>query len=488
MIGLKTIGVYLPRLRLSRRAACDAMGWLQPGIYGAGRGERSMANWDEDALTMAVEAGRRALSLTQKDQPEALIFASTTAPFAERLNASIAVAALGLPDNIEASDVSGSRRSGLSALRQALRAVKSGDARSAMVVAGELRPADAASAVTLRQGDAGAAVVVGSGDDVVAQLIGDASSTQDFVDSYRATGNAHEKHWEDRWIREEGYQKLVAPVLSRLFAKADIDPATINHVIFPCPYRGVAEKIIAEAGLKPDSLIDHLDDRCGDTGAVHPLLLLGSWLETAMPGERVMVIGFAQGCDAMVLEATSALPTNRPSRPLSVELANRIEEKNYLKFMVFRGLVPTISLSGERFTSISAAYRDRDFLNRLIGMQCSKSGQVFFGPEAKFKSTNSNNIFVRKSFADSKACILLWSADYIMESIDPPASAGVIAFEEGGKLSVDFTDVEANQLAVGLPVEMVFRISNVEPKTGLRRYFWKARPVSVLSVSASGER
>lgn len=447
-----------------------------------------MANWDEDALTMAVEAGRRALASVKANQPEALILASTTSPFAERLNASIAVAALGLPDMIEASDASGSRRSGLAALRQALRAVKSGDAASAMVVAGELRPADAASAVTLRQGDAGAAAIVGSGDGVVARLIGDASSSQDFVDSYRATGITQEKHWEDRWIREEGYLKLVGPVLARLFAKADIDPATIDHVIFPCPYRGVAEKVIAEAGLNADSLIDHLDDRCGDTGAVHPLLLLGGWLDTAMPGNRVLVIGFAQGCDAMVFEATSALPANRPARSLSSELTQRVEEKNYLKFMIFRGLVPTISLSGERFTSISAAYRDRDFLNRLVGAHCEKTGEVFFGPEANFKSQHSNNVFVRKSFADSKARVLLWSSDYIMESIDPPASAGVVAFAEGGKLSVDFTDVEMHQLAADLPVEMVFRISNVEPKTGLRRYFWKARPVDVPSAPASGER
>jgi 3-hydroxy-3-methylglutaryl CoA synthase/uncharacterized OB-fold protein len=488
MVGIKRIGAYVPRLRLSRRAACDAMGWIQPGIYGAGRGERAMANWDEDALTMAVEAGRRALSGATSHQPGALIFASTTAPFAERLNASIAAAALGLPEALEASDVSGSRRSGLVALRQALRMVKSGDVASAMVVAGEMRPADAVSAVTLRQGDAGAAVLVGSGDDVVATVIGNESTSQDFVDSYRATGSAHENHWEDRWIREEGYQKLVGPVLDRLFAKAKIDPASISHVVFPCPYRGVAEKVIAGAGLKADCLVDHLDNQCGDTGAVHPLLLLGGWLETAMPGQRVLVIGFAQGCDAMVFEATPAVATHRPSRPLSVELGQRIEEKNYLKFMVFRGLVPTLSLSGERFTSISAAYRDRDFLNRLTGLHCEKSGETFFGTGAAFKATHSNSKMVRKSFADSKARILIWSADYIMESIDPPASAGVVIFEEGGKLSVDFTDFEPNQLASDLPVEMVFRISNTEPKTGLRRYFWKARPVTVSASLASGEK
>jgi 3-hydroxy-3-methylglutaryl CoA synthase/uncharacterized OB-fold protein len=488
MIGIKTAGLYVPRLRLARRAAADSMGWLQPGIYGAAKGERAMANWDEDALTMAVEAGRRALADAAGEIPISLTFASTTAPYAERLNASIASAALGLPDSIETADLSGSRRSGLAALRQSMRAVKCGDVASALVVAGELRPADAGSAVTLRQADAGAAVLIGSGADVIATLVGDAASSQDFVDSYRATGMAHEKHWEDRWIREEGYEKLVTPVLAQLFAQSKIDPANIDAVIFPCPYRGIAEKVVTKAGVKADILVDHLDERCGDAGAVQPLLLLAGWLDTAQPGARVLVISFAQGVDAMVFEATPAIVQRRPSRTLSVELEQRIAEKNYLKFLVFRGLIPSLGLSGERFTSISAAYRDRAFLNRLTGSYCAETGQVFFGPEADFKVAHSNNSFVRKSFADSKAHILLWSADYLTESLDPPASAGVVVFEEGGKLSVDFTDITSDQLVAGLPVEMVFRISNTEPKTGLRRYFWKARPIAAPSPAAAGDK
>ena len=53
MTGLSSIGVYLPRPRLERSKIAAAWGTRQPA------GERTVANYDEDALTMAVEAAHQ---------------------------------------------------------------------------------------------------------------------------------------------------------------------------------------------------------------------------------------------------------------------------------------------------------------------------------------------------------------------------------------------------------------------------------------------
>ena len=58
MVGITAWGAYAPRLRLSRKAVTAANAWIAPNLVGKGKGERAMANWDEDALTMAVEAAR----------------------------------------------------------------------------------------------------------------------------------------------------------------------------------------------------------------------------------------------------------------------------------------------------------------------------------------------------------------------------------------------------------------------------------------------
>ena len=60
--GIQGFGAYLPRLRLERAAIVDAMGWAAGLRAGKAQGARSYCNWDEDALTMAVEAARDCLA------------------------------------------------------------------------------------------------------------------------------------------------------------------------------------------------------------------------------------------------------------------------------------------------------------------------------------------------------------------------------------------------------------------------------------------
>ena len=73
--GILSYGAYIPRLRLSRRAIADANGWLNPALKAQGKGERAICNWDEDPVTMAVEAARDALAGIDRADVEALRFA-----------------------------------------------------------------------------------------------------------------------------------------------------------------------------------------------------------------------------------------------------------------------------------------------------------------------------------------------------------------------------------------------------------------------------
>jgi 3-hydroxy-3-methylglutaryl CoA synthase len=102
MTGITSYGAYIPRLRLQRKAIAQANAWFAPGLMGAAKGERSMANWDEDAVTMAVEAARDCLPAQDPIQDRAFVdglyFASTTMPFSDRQNAGIIAGALSLKE------------------------------------------------------------------------------------------------------------------------------------------------------------------------------------------------------------------------------------------------------------------------------------------------------------------------------------------------------------------------------------------------------
>src|SRR3546814_2596379 len=82
--GITRFGAYVPRLRIDRAVIAEAHGWMAPGLKGQAKGKRAFASWDEDAVTMAVEAGRDCLDAGSLSEYEALVLASTNLPYTDR--------------------------------------------------------------------------------------------------------------------------------------------------------------------------------------------------------------------------------------------------------------------------------------------------------------------------------------------------------------------------------------------------------------------
>ena len=111
--GILSFGAYVPPIRIPRKAIADGIGWAVPGIKGLAKGERSVANWDEDSITMAVEARRDCLRGIDVI-PQSLQLASTTLPFHDRSNSGVVADALSLGKAIRTEDIGGSRRAATS--------------------------------------------------------------------------------------------------------------------------------------------------------------------------------------------------------------------------------------------------------------------------------------------------------------------------------------------------------------------------------------
>jgi 3-hydroxy-3-methylglutaryl CoA synthase len=482
MIGIVGYGAYVPRLRLQRAAAAKAHAWLNPGLMGKAKGERSMANWDEDALTMAVEAARDCLGPgDDRSHVKALLLATTTAPFADRLNAGIVAAALTLERETHALDVTGSQKAGATALAQALCMAIGAPSSRTLVAAGEKRRARAASTQELDYGDAGAAMLVGGGADVIAEWIGGASTTADFVDHFRGEGEDFDYHWEERWIRDEGFGKLVAPTLSRALKSADLSGADVTHFILPCTYKGVAEGIAKRLEIKPEAVRDAFAATVGEAGCAHALFMLAHTLETAKPGDVIALAQFGQGCEALVFRVTENVAAFKPQRGVSGWLANRKEETNYMKFAVFNGLIEWergMRAEKDNKTALTTLYRYNDQILGLVGGRCRETGAVQFPRTRMSVAPNNPAVDTQEpyKFAERPAKVLTYSADHLTYSMSPPNHYGMIVFEGGGRILLDIADVEPGDVDAGLPVRMAFRVKEWDEKRGFTRYFWKAVP------------
>jgi hydroxymethylglutaryl-CoA synthase len=479
-VGILSFGAYVPRLRLQRAAIATANVWFSPGLRGMARGERAMANWDEDPVTMAVEAARDCLTGFDAASVAAISLASTTHPFDDRQNTSIAAGALNLRREVRSLDVGGSLRAATSALATALAGARGADG-PALLMAAEHRLAKAASPQEMHYGDGAAAVLLGAGQPV-ATLVGAHSETVDFVPQFRARDRAHDYAWEERWVRDEGYMKIVPRAVGALLKSAGTDPAAVSAFILPCTLSRVVPGVAKRIGIPESAVRDNLAAVCGDTGAAHPLLMLVHALEQARPGDLVVVVAFDSGADALLFRVTDAIASLPARHGVTGALARRKEETVYQKYLAFNNLITLehgMRAEVDKGTPLSALYRNRQMITGLIGGRCRNCGTVQY-PKGRYcvnpkcRALDSQD---DEPFAERPATVMSYTADLLTYCPDPPAYYGMIEFEGGGRMMVDFTDVDDGAVEVGTPMRMMFRIKDVDAARGFVRYFWKAAPV-----------
>jgi 3-hydroxy-3-methylglutaryl CoA synthase/NAD(P)-dependent dehydrogenase (short-subunit alcohol dehydrogenase family)/putative sterol carrier protein len=482
MTGIISYGGYIPRLRLDRMSVFQNIGWLVPAVIMVAQGERSFCNWDEDSVTMAVAASQDCLVGVDKSKVDGLYLASTTLPFADRLNASIVATALNLRDDILTADFTSSLKAGTSALVTALEAIKSGERRNILVTASDKREAKAASFYEMWYGDGAASILLGEGGDAIAEFKGAHSVSYDFVDHYRGAQKKFNYTWEERWVREEGYGKIIPEAINGLLAKLGISMDEVDKVIYPCFIKRQHATIAKIIGAAPDKVADNMHTVCGETGAAHPLVMLVRALEEAQPGERILVAGFGQGCDALYFKVTENIH-NLPDRTgTSGSLANGKPADNYLKYLKFRNLVVTetgIRAEAPNQTAMSTLWRKRKMILGLVGGKCTECGTPQF-PKMDICVNPDCGAFHSQEdyeFADRPATIKSFTGDMLAVSVDPPAIYGLVQFEGGGRFMADFTDCELDDLKIGNRIKMAFRIHHADEERGFTGYFWKAVPV-----------
>jgi len=455
--------------------------WVNSGLAKNSVSERSVAGWDEDVITMAVEASRDALTGFARHAFTGIYLGSTTAPFSDRLNSGVVAGALALNDRVAAQDTTGSQRAGTTALLAGLNAVAANGGYS-ICVASERRMSPAGSAQELTAGHGAAAVLVGPGSGV-ARLVAHASLTVDFVGSFRSSDREFDYEWEERWVREQGFGELVPRLVNRLLNEADIKPSTLTAFCLPCPLPRLDRAVAVRLGIPDASVRDNISDGCGNTGAAHSMVMLVDALEQASAGDRILVVGFGQGGDALLFEVTDAIREYRQRATGLRKWLRRRTRCSYSRYLGLHGLIKmdrSIRSEVDKGTALSAEYRHHDLTLSLTGGRCDECGtyqiprtRVCVKPECWAVDSQKPH-----SFAESAGHVVTWSCDRLTYSPDPPAYYGMIDFVGGGRLMMDFTDVGASGIEIGNPVRMVFRVKDIDHVRGYRRYFWKATPAA----------
>jgi hydroxymethylglutaryl-CoA synthase len=478
MVGIVSYGAYVPRYRITRKTISAAMGWFSAtGVPG----EKAVANYDEDAVTMAVAAGSDALTGTAGQIVEALYLATTTAPYKERQDAGIVAAALDLSADIRTADFADSSKAGTAALMAGCDAVKAGSANSVIVCASDCRVSKPGSFEEGNYGDGAAAFVLGDSG-VIASLGGSYSVTRDFMDRWRAENDRFVHASEDRWIRDEGYTKFIAQAISGLLKKYGLSAKDFARVVYPCLYVREHAAIGKSLGFKPEQIQPELLTTVGDSGAAHPLMMLAASLRDAKPGDKILVASYGNGSDALFFEATKDIATSGAKRDTKTYLALKRDLSSYEKYLAFRDLLTTEKgLRGETGpTQVTLVWRDRKVILALYGSKCRRCGTPQYPDQRICVNPDCGAVDEMEAyrFADKRGRLFSYTSDSLAFSVSPPEMYGVVDFDGGGRYLLDITDCDPDSLQINMPVEMTFRRRYTDEGHGIYGYFWKAKPVA----------
>lgn len=468
MRGILGHGAHLPHRRLDRTEITRFLG------AGGGRGTRTVASYDEDAITLAVEAARTARRGADAPvDPDALWWVSVTPPYVDRTNATIAHAALRLDGDVLAADAVGSARAGAAVARTALEG-----SGTVLLAAADLRTGLPGSADEATGGDAGAAVVIGDAADgpaLLAEYLGGASATHEFLDRWRVPGEARSRLWEEKF-GEVRYLPLGEQAWAEALKTAGLTAADVDRVVLTGPHARALRGLARRLGVADGAVVDDLAATVGWTGAAHPFLLLSGALDEASAGDLIALVSLADGADVLVFRVTEAGGAHRSARPLADQVTGGAAVP-YGKFLTWRGMLPVEPPRRPEPArpSSSAAARTDEWKYGFVGSRDRSTGAVHLPPSRVSMTGGAVDDMEPVPMADVEGTIVTFTVDRLAYSPSPPIVFAVVDFDGGGRLPVELTDVDVDDVAIGGRVEMTFR--RLFTADGIHNYFWKARPV-----------
>jgi hydroxymethylglutaryl-CoA synthase len=462
--SISSFGAYVPLFRLSRQEMGDA--WGVPAVPG----ERAVANADEDSLTMAVAAGLDCLAGLDPSAIDGLFFATTTAPYGERQSAGVIAAALDLRSDINTADFTGSLRAGTTALRAAADAVDSGSANSMLVVAADSRLGEPESMWEQLLGDGAGAVLVSK--EGPAAIRGFHSLAGEQLGPWRRAEDRYVRSFEAKVETQYGYVRTMGAAAKAVLDSEGVAPDGIAKAVITSADPRAHATVARNLGIDAGKLQDILFLSVGSPGVPLVLMMLAGALEQAQPGDKLLVANHGDGADAFLVELGEAFAPVEGRKGLIGHLFQKRDLPNYTAYAHFRKLMER---EEPPMTSSAVTYwRDaRQELN-LHGASCRKCGIVQYPIPRVCGECGTRDQFDEVKLART-GTVYTFTLDHLVggQYVNVPVPRLVVDLEGGGRVFLEMTDGDPQEVKVGLPVEVVFR--RLHEGSAFHNYYWKCR-------------
>jgi hydroxymethylglutaryl-CoA synthase len=338
--GVVGYGAYIPRYRIKRDEYLKAWGSFSP----RGVEEKAVAGLDEDVVTMTVESSVNALKRARisSNQLNGMFFASTSAPYAEKLSSSTIVASLDGPSEIFLADLGFSTKAGTAALLSCLDFVSSGRGDLGLVGASDVPQAMPSDSLEHGLGAGSASFVIGRSE-VMANVEGAHSSSLEIIgERYRRYGEHCLKDSGIGAYTGQAFNQALTISVTSLFTNLGLKAEEFAYAVFQQFDGRIAYDIGRKLGFKDNQISPSMTvTKIGDSGSASSLIGLCAVLDVARPGDRILVAsyGSGSGSDAISLVTTDQLVERRNRAPLVENCLAQKEYIDYLTYLKFRRML-----------------------------------------------------------------------------------------------------------------------------------------------------
>ena len=465
MIGITSYGIYVPYNRLDRKHLSDAFGKKSlPG-------EKAVANYDEDSLTMSVAAARNCLS-GKNENLDAIFFASTTSPNKDKQSAAHLASVLDMEGNMRTADFGGSLRSGASAILSAIDLAKHGE--NTLVAAADCRLGVPDSVYEAEFGDGAAAICFGN-ENVIAEYVDSFSAAHDFYDVWRDRNDTFVRSFDERFSLSEAFVPFVLESIKGVLEKTGLKQEDFSKVIIDASNAKRAATIIKKSGFSQEQVCQSLINDFGYSGTAYAPTLLAGALEQSKAGDLILYVSYGEGSDAIVFKVAKE---SKPERDVAYYKEHKRNTMNYEKYLRWKQMMEFGMAKRPPFTrsSLPDFYRKRKKNLACYGSVCTKCNTPHFPPSRICVSCQAIDEMEFYPFLDKKAKIATFSIDYLAYSLDSPNIVVVLDFEGGGRMFTNLVDCDLENVAIDMPVTLIYR--KMYSADGIDTYFWKCVPAT----------
>lgn len=337
--GIVGYGVRIPFYRIKTEEINKV--WMSLPHRGLPTQEKAVILYDEDTITLAHDAAKRALEVANlnRETISALILGTQTSPYLSRASASILLEMLGLGPNAYCGDCQFSGKSGTLAIQFVSALIKAnmidyGIAVGADTVSTHASPGDPQEF----SASAGAGAFVLGNQNLIAEIEDICSYSTDTPDYFRLDG--------ERYIRtggaamtntDVGLPSHIRNAVKNLLGRLNRKPADFHYAIFQQRNNRIPYEIGKSLGFSREQIAPGMVvDEIGNCEAASCLIGLAKVLDSAKPGDQIMVAsyGFGGGSDALCIKVTEGIL--KVSRDHKVEdlLKNKeyVDYGTYIKF------------------------------------------------------------------------------------------------------------------------------------------------------------